>query len=72
MFQKAIQLEPGNQGFHLNLAAHYAAFGQNDLARAELRKAGTPPAAPRGPTDHPDVALLGRLPTEDKKGKGGK
>jgi Flp pilus assembly protein TadD len=69
-FQKAVQLEPGNQSFHLNLAAHYAAFGQIDLARAELRKAGTPPPAPRGPTDHPDVGLLGRL--DEKKGKGDK
>jgi len=60
-FKKAVSLEPGNGHWHLNLAAHYAAFGHLDRARAELVKAEPAPGAPRGPSDHPDVALLGQL-----------
>jgi len=72
-FKEAVALEPNDQHWHLNLAAHYAIFGHLDRAKAELQKAGTPPSAPRGPADHPDVGVLTRLGAADTKGpKGGK
>jgi tetratricopeptide (TPR) repeat protein len=60
-FKEAVALEPNEQHWHLNLAAHYGVFGHIDRAKAELQKAGTPPAAPRTPSDHPDVGVLSRL-----------
>jgi tetratricopeptide (TPR) repeat protein len=60
-FKKAVSLEPGDGHVRLNLAAHYAAFGHADRARAELQKSEAPPNTPRGPSDHPDVGLLGQL-----------
>ena len=60
-FKEAVILEPNDPQWHLNLAAHYAAFGYTDRAKAELKKAGTVPSAPRTPMDHPDVKLLSDL-----------
>lgn len=71
-FKEAVALEPNEPHWHLNLAAHYAVFGHLDRARAELQKAGTPPTAPRGPSDHPDVGVLTRLGADAKGGKGSK
>jgi len=71
-FKEAVAAEPGEQHWHLNLAAHCASYGQADQAKAELQKAGTPPSAPRGPSDHPDVALLGQISIDKKNGKGGR
>ncbi len=67
-FKEAVALEPNEPHWHLNLAAHYAVFGHIDRAKAEMQKAGTVPAAPRSPSDHPDVGVLARL----GGGKGGK
>jgi Flp pilus assembly protein TadD len=69
-FKEAIAAEPSDPHWHLNLAAHCAAFGQMDQAKAELQKSGQLLRAARGPTDHPDVPLLGQLAV-DKKGPGG-
>jgi len=60
-FKKAVALDPGDAHSRMNLAAHYASFGHVDRAKAELPKAEPPPSSPRGPADHPDVALLGQL-----------
>jgi tetratricopeptide (TPR) repeat protein len=60
-FKETVVLEPNDPQWHLNLAAQYAAFGYNDRAKAELKKAGPVPAAPRSPIDHPDIRLLGQL-----------
>jgi tetratricopeptide (TPR) repeat protein len=69
----AVSAEPTEAHWHLNLAAHAAAFGQADQAKAELQKSGSPPASPRGPSDHPDVALLSQVQAQpDKKGAGAK
>jgi Flp pilus assembly protein TadD len=69
--KEAVAAEPSEPHWHLNLAAHAAAFGQIDQAKAELQKGGPPPATPRGPADHPDIAALSQ-PGLDKKGAGGK
>jgi cellulose synthase operon protein C len=68
-FKEAVALEPNEPHWHLNLAAHYGVFGHVDRAKAEMQKAGTVPAAPRSPSDHPDVGVLARL---GGGGKGGK
>ncbi len=60
-FKKAVALEPSNGHAHMNLAAHFAAFGHTDRARSELQKSESPPSTPRGPADHPDVGLLSQL-----------
>jgi tetratricopeptide (TPR) repeat protein len=65
-FKDAVAAEPSEPHWHLNLAAHCAAFGQIDLAKAELQKSGAVPAAPRGPSDHPDISLLGQIRTDKK------
>ncbi len=65
----AVAAEPSEPHWHLNLAAHAAAFGQVDQAKAELQKSGPPPGGPRGPADHPDMPLLSQ-PGLDKKGEG--
>jgi cellulose synthase operon protein C len=70
-FKAAIAAEPSNPHWHLNMAAHCAAFGHLDRAKAELQKSGSLLAEPRGPTDHPDVALLSQLAAAPApKGKG--
>jgi tetratricopeptide (TPR) repeat protein len=65
-FKAAVAAEPNEPHWHLNLAAHYAAYGFVDRAKAELKKAGTSPAAPRSAADHPSVGLLSHL--GEKKG----
>ena len=43
-----------------NLAAHYATYGYDDKARAELKKAGN--YVPKGdPSEHPNISQLSRL-----------
>lgn len=68
-FKDAVSAEPGEARWRLNLAAQYAAFGHVDRAKAELKKAGGPPGAARGVSDHPDLQLLTKLPDEKGKGK---
>lgn len=60
-FEKAVSLDSGNRSARLNLAAHYAFYGHVDKAKAEMGKAGGPPATVGGPGDHPDLGLLLRL-----------
>jgi tetratricopeptide (TPR) repeat protein len=62
-FKAAVAAEPSDPHWHLNLAAHCAAFGQMDRAKSELQKSGSLLNEPRGPTDHPDVSLLGQPAT---------
>jgi tetratricopeptide (TPR) repeat protein len=69
-FKDAVAAEPGEPRWRLNLAAHYAAFGHLDRAQAELRKAGGKIGSTGGPTDHPDLQLLTKLPAEGGKGRG--
>jgi len=69
-FKEAVAAEPSEPHWHLNLAAHCVSFGQIDQARAELQKSGTPPSGPRGPSDHPDIALLGQIGSEKKSPRG--
>ncbi len=68
-FKAAVAADPTDRHAHLNLAAHYAAFGLVDRARAELQKAGTLLSELRGPADHPDVSLLAQFGTEAKPGR---
>ena len=68
-FKAAVAADPSDRHAHLNLAAHCAAFGHMDRARAELQKAGTLLSEPRGPTDHPDVSLLAQLGADAKPGR---
>jgi tetratricopeptide (TPR) repeat protein len=65
-FKSAVAAEPSDPHWHLNLAAHSAAFGQVDKAKSELARSGTLLNEPRGPTDHPEVSLLGQLATAPK------
>ncbi len=69
-FKEAVATDPSEPHWHLNLAAHCAAFGQIDLARAELQKSGAVPTSPRGPSDHPDISLLGQVRTDKKSPRG--
>jgi tetratricopeptide (TPR) repeat protein len=69
-FKEAVAADPSEAHWHLNLAAHCAAFGQTDQARAELQKSGAVPSAPRGPTDHPDISLLGQVRIDKKSPRG--
>jgi tetratricopeptide (TPR) repeat protein len=70
-FKAAVAAEPNDPHWRLNLAAHYAAFGYVDRAKAELKKAGPPPPSPRSPADHPDIGLLSNLGAEKAEKKGG-
>ena len=60
-FQKAVSMDSSNKQARLNLAAHYAAYGYLDRARAEMQKAGTAPAPTGNVAEHPSLSLLGRL-----------
>jgi tetratricopeptide (TPR) repeat protein len=60
-FKDAVLAEPNDPQWRLNLATQYAAYGYTDRARAEAKKAGSVPASPRGPLDHPEVNLLNQL-----------
>jgi hypothetical protein len=60
-FEKAVSLDSGNRRARLNLAAQYAAYGHVDKAKAEVGKAGGPPATVGGPADHPELGLLLKL-----------
>jgi cellulose synthase operon protein C len=60
-FEKAVSLDGANRGARLNLAAHYAFYGHVDKAKAEMTKAGGPPATVGGPADHPELGILLRL-----------
>ena len=56
-FKKAVELDPSSQLAHANLAAHYAMYGFEDKAKAELKKANN--YAPRGePSEHPNLARV--------------
>jgi tetratricopeptide (TPR) repeat protein/Flp pilus assembly protein TadD len=69
-FKAAVAAEPSDPHWHLNLAAHCAAFGHTDRARIELQKSGSLLGEPRGPADHPDIGLLGQAaPAPATKGK---
>jgi tetratricopeptide (TPR) repeat protein/thioredoxin-like negative regulator of GroEL len=69
-FKAAVAAEPSDPHWHLNLAAHCAAFGHMDRAKSELAKSGSLLNEPRGPTDHPDVGLLSQIgPAPAAKGK---
>ena len=59
--EKAVSLDGSNRGARLNLAAQYALYGQLDKAKAEMTKAGGPPATVGGPADHPELGLLLKL-----------
>src|SRR5262249_37184870 len=59
-FKKAADLDPSNQLAHEDLAAHYASYGYDEKAKAELKKAGN--YVPRGePNEHPNIAQLARF-----------
>jgi tetratricopeptide (TPR) repeat protein len=60
-FEKAVSLDSANRSARLNLAAHYAFYGHLDKARAEMARAGGPPATVGGPADHPELGLLLKL-----------
>jgi tetratricopeptide (TPR) repeat protein len=65
-FEKAVSLDSGNRSVRLNLAAHYAFYGHVEKARAEMAKAGGPPATIGGPADHPELGRLQSLAGEPK------
>jgi cellulose synthase operon protein C len=65
--EKAVALDGQNRGARLNLAAQYAAYGHLDKAKAEMTKAGGPPATVGGPADHPELGLLLKLTTAEAK-----
>jgi Tfp pilus assembly protein PilF len=67
-FKEAVAADPGDPHLHLNYAAHCASFGQIDKAKAEAARSGGLIGQPRGPTDHPDVAMLGQFATAAPKG----
>jgi tetratricopeptide (TPR) repeat protein len=60
-FEKAVSLDGSNRSARLNLAAQYAFYGHTDKAKAEMAKAGGPPATVGGPADHPELGLLLKL-----------
>jgi Flp pilus assembly protein TadD len=60
-FEKAVSLDGSNRSARLNLAAQYAFYGHTDKAKAEMTKAGGPPATVGGPADHPELGLLLKL-----------
>jgi hypothetical protein len=60
-FEKAVSLDASNRSARLNLAAQYAFYGHLDKAKAEMTKAGGPPATVGGPLDHPELGLLLKL-----------
>jgi tetratricopeptide (TPR) repeat protein len=68
---KEAAAESGDPHVHLNYAAHCAAFGQVDKAKAELARSGSAINEPRGPTDHPEIPQLATLgaPPAPKGGK---
>ena len=67
--EKAVALDGANRPARLNLAAHYAFYGQMDKAKAEMTKAGGPPATVGGPTDHPELGGLLKLAVPAGGGK---
>jgi len=70
-FEKAVSLDGSDRGARFNLAAHYAFYGHEDKARAELAKAGGLPATVGGPADHPELGrLLNLAPTPGTKPAG--
>jgi hypothetical protein len=42
----------------MNLAAHYAFYGYNDKAKAELKRAGGTPNPTGDITEHPELGTL--------------
>jgi tetratricopeptide (TPR) repeat protein len=68
-FKAAVAADSSDRHAHLNLAAHLASFGHTDRAKGELQKAGAALGEARGPTDHPDVGLLGQLGSQTKTGR---
>ncbi len=65
-FKKAADYDSGNQLAHMNLAAHYATYGYDEKAKAELKKAGN--FVPRGePNEHPNISSLSRFSAPGEK-----
>jgi tetratricopeptide (TPR) repeat protein len=67
-FQKAVQLDTQNSRARLNLAAHYAQYGYNTQALAELKKAGVPPTVLGDVAEHPALGGLSKLSPQQPHG----